>query len=73
MHYALGNVIIRNQKSPNVKHYYAFIFRRKSFKPSLNDAKFLKYLYKYKFEQIFWTCVYLFAKNMKGWSDKLEI
>ena len=23
--------------------------------------------------QIFWTFVYLFAKNMKGWSYKLEI
>ena len=42
VHYALGNVIIRNQKSPKVKHYYALIFHRKSFKPFLNDANFLK-------------------------------
>ena len=73
MHYALGNVIIRNQKSPKVKHYCAFIFHRKSFKPFLDDAKLLKCLYKYSFGQIFWTFVHLFAKNMKGWSYKLEI
>ena len=73
VHYALGNVIIRNQKSPKVKHYCAFIFHRKSFKPFLDDAKLLKCLYKYAFGQILWTFVYLFAKNMKGWSYKLEI
>ena len=73
LHYALGNVIIRNQKSPKVKHYYAFIFHRKSFKPFPNDAKFLKCLYKYFFKLLFWTFVFLFAKNMKGWSYKLEI
>ena len=73
LHYALGNVIIRYQKSLKVKHYYAFIFHRKSFKPFLNDAKLLKWLYKYFLEQIFWIFVFLFAKYMKGWSDKLEI
>ena len=66
VHYALGNVIIRNQKSPKVKHYYAFIFHRKSFKPFLNDAKLLKYFYKYLVEQIFWMFVYLFAKKHEG-------
>ena len=73
MHYALGNMIIRNQKCPKVKHYYAFIFHRKLFKPFLSDAKLLKYFYKYFFDQIYWTFVNLFAKNMKGWSEKLEI
>ena len=43
VHYALDNVIIRNQKSQKVKRYYAFILGRKSFKPFLNDAKLLKY------------------------------
>ena len=41
--------------------------------PFLDDAKLLKCLYKYAFGQILWTFVYLFAKNMKGWSYKLEI
>ena len=49
LHYALGNVIIRNQKFPKVKHYYALIFHQKSFKPFLNDAKLLQCLNKYFF------------------------
>ena len=53
MHYVLSNIIIRNQKFPKVKHYYAFIFHRKSFKPFLNDAKLLKYLYKYFLSKYF--------------------
>ena len=73
MHYVLGNVIIRNQKFPKVKHYYAFIFHPKSFKPFLNDAKLLKCLYKCFCAQICWTVFHLFAKKMKGWSYKLEI
>ena len=46
LHYALGNVIIRNQKFPKVKDYYALIFHQKLFKPFLNDAKLLKRFYK---------------------------
>ena len=42
VHYALGNVIIRDQKSLKVKRYYALILGQKSFKPFLNDANFLK-------------------------------
>ena len=73
MHYALANVIISNQRYPKVKHYYALIFHWKSFKPFLKDAKLFNFVYKYLIEQIFWAFVYLFAKNMKGWSYKLEI
>ena len=64
MHYALGNVIIRNQKFPKVKHYYAFIFHPKSFKPFLNDAKLLKCLYKCFCAQI---CGRFFIYLQKRW------
>ena len=73
MHYALGNVIIRNQKSPKVKCYYAFILGRKSFKPFLNDANFLKvYTNIFLSKYVGHLLIYL-QKNMKGWSYKLEI
>ena len=76
VHYGLSNVIIRNkicQILTKVKHYYALILHRKSFKPFLNVAKLPKVLYKYFFKQICWKFLHLFANNMKGWSHKLEI
>ena len=63
LHYALGNVIIRNQKFPKVKHFFAFIFHRRSFKPFLNDAKRPKFLYKYFVQQISSKFMHLFAKT----------
>ena len=50
MHYGLSNVIIRNkscQLLTKVKHYYALILHRISFKTLLNVAKLPKVLYKY--------------------------
>ena len=47
--WSISNVIISHQKFPKVKHHYAFILHRISFKPFLNDAKLLKCLYKYFF------------------------
>ena len=52
MHYGLSNVIIRNKSCQiltRVKHYYALIFHRKSFKPFLDVVKLPKVLYKYFF------------------------
>ena len=63
VHYALDNVITRNQKSPKVKHYYAVIFHRKSFKPFLNDANFLKVYTNIFLSKYVGTFVNLFAKK----------
>ena len=76
VHYGLSNVIIRNKSCQiltKVKHYYALILHRKSFKPFLNVPKLPKVLYKYFFKEICWKFLHLFANNMKGWSHKLEI
>ena len=76
LHYGLSNVIIRNKSCQiltKVKHYYALILHRKSFKLFLYVAKLPKVLYKYFFKQICGKLLHLFANNMKGWSHKLEI
>ena len=69
MHYALSNVITRNQKFPKIKHYSAFIFHWKSFNLFLNDAtnicwaNMLDVYTNICWAQICWMFVHLFAKK----------
>ena len=57
----------------NSKPCYAFNFDPKTFKPFLNSARSPELCSKYFFNQISQIFAKLFAKNMKGGSDKSEI
>ena len=72
MHYALSNVIIRDQKFLKVKHHYELIFERKQlnfFLGMKNCPNFEANIFSRTNCDKFW---HFLAKNLKGWSEELE-
>ena len=72
LHYALSNVIIRDQKFLKVKHYYELIFERKQlnfFLGMKNCPNIEANIFSRTNCDKFW---HFLAKNLKGWSEKLE-